>query len=90
MDLYWFATYQQILCQNQRIYLVIFQKLGQGHQNLVSSLLCHNDTIYNVLPESLTFFLSRDNVQERDSGQNLTFQCACVTLEIRSISPKSN
>ena len=56
----------------------------QGHKNLFNSLLCFNDTIYKVWPESIIQF-KRNNF-----GQNLKFLCADVTLKIRLRSPNSD
>ena len=64
-------------------------KLGQGHQNLISSFNYPNDTIHKVWPESIICF-------KRQSADKLLFwskfdiQSAGVTLKMRSRSPKSN
>ena len=53
--------------------------IGQGYQNLINCLLCHNDTKYKAWLDS-----------SRAKFDNSKLFGAGVTLKIRSRSPKSN
>ena len=54
---------------------------------LISSVLYHNDTIMQRMAENHNLF---QEIACRNTGQNLIFKSAGVTLEIRSRSPKSD
>ena len=53
-------------------YSVVSLKLGQGHQNLINSLNYPNDKYIKFCLNTL--FGTRDRVQTRFFGQNLTFK----------------
>ena len=89
---------QEIECRQaffgQTLKLLVFivwwpRKLGQGHQNLIKSLIHTNVKIYMKFGQNPSF-VSRDREQTSFFGQNLKFQSAGMTLKMRSVSPKSN
>ena len=49
-------------------------KWGQGHQNLINSLNCLNDTIHKVWPESIFWFKRSIWCRQAFFGQNFTFK----------------
>ena len=55
---------------------------------IISSLLCHNDTIYKGWLKSINY--SRESMHKHNFGQNLKLQSAVVTLNIRLRASKSN
>ena len=64
-------------------------KLGQGHQKLITFLNYPSITIYEVWSESVIWF------KRQDADKHVLvkiWKChnACVTLKMRSRSPKSN
>ena len=60
-------------------------KWDQGHQNLISSFSCHNNTVVQVWSKSIHSFMSQG--VDKPFFNNLS---PCGTLKMGSRSPKSN
>ena len=63
-------------------------KLGQGLNNLTNSFNYPNDTMHKVSPESIIWF-KRQSADKLFFWSKFDIQSAGVTLQMRSMSPKS-
>ena len=73
MEFYWFATYQQTLCQNPPFISghisEVMSRSQKSSQHFILSQW------YNIMCCQNPLLYSKDNVQERDSGQNDISMC---------------